>query len=97
MYGLLSKSYNNYRIQKEGYHGEKQVDIMYFSILETIVSVIILLLIFDMYLVDKFSLTNLAILLFILHVPFLGDLVGLFIVAYWIINYNKKSVLFSKM
>lgn len=97
MYGLLSKSYNNYRIQKEGYHDEKQVDIMYFSILETIVSVIVLLVIFDIYLVDKFSLVNLAILLFILHVPFLGDLLGLIIIGYWIINYREKSVLFPKI
>lgn len=100
MYGLLSQSYKNYRIKqdenKEGYRGGHSNACMLVSILEAMFTVIVLLCAFDIFMVEKFEVIYLALLLFSFYIPMIGELIALGVVVYWVVNMRERSVLFSK-
>lgn len=99
MYGLLSKAYNNYRIQndtREGYYAGHHGDAVILNLLEAIVTVAILMISFDIFLTEKLQLPYLALILFAFYIPFFGDIVALTILLYWVINVQNRSVLFSR-
>lgn len=100
MYGLLSKAYDNYRIQKEssveGYHGRNRSDCVMVSLLEAMLTVVVLLCVFDLYLVQKLDVIYLALILFSFYIPVLGEFIALAVLVYWFLNIRERSILISK-
>jgi len=101
MYGLLSKVYNEYRIRNEsnieGYrYKDKSSDCIVINIIEMLMTVIVLLALFDIYLINKLPIEYFVLILFCLYIPFFGDLLGLGICIFWILNIYDKSILFPK-
>jgi len=104
MYGLLSSMYNNYRINNATVDREKFRNgkaaiknalswpargvIMF---LEIALTVIALLALYDTYRVKNWDTWLLILVLILFFIPCIGDLVAIFIIAYWFVIIRPES------
>lgn len=106
MYGLLSQAYKNYRIKnttKEGFWTSHTVK-NYMSwpsrgtyyILEILLTILAILCLYDCFIVKGWDAWLLGLLLVLFFVPFIGDVLALAIIIYWITTVRSQSMLLSK-
>ena len=99
MYGLLAKAYNNYRIDNSTANRESFRTKQSLSwtakggilILELVFTVLVLLALYDIYLVRRLPTWLLIVFLVLLFVPVVGDVLGIVIILYWLLELGLRK------
>lgn len=94
MYGLLSTAYKNYRIEnstsnREAFHAKQSLSLTAkggILLLEMAFTVLVLVALYDIYLVKRWPSWLLIILLVLLFIPIIGDVIGIVVILYWMIE-----------
>jgi hypothetical protein len=111
VFGLLTSSYDNYRITNDAANRERFRQApkswlkQYVSwpargammLLEILVTVLALLALYDTYMVKQWPAWLLVAVLILFFLPLLGDVVALFIIIYWAVEVGGKSELLAKL
>jgi hypothetical protein len=109
MYGLLSKSYAAYRIndttnkhKKEGFWSNAKSHMSWpsrgaYYILEILLTLLSILCLYDCYVIKGWSTWMLILLLLLFFVPFVGDVLALGVIAYWLVECRQQSVVLAKL
>lgn len=99
MYGLLSNAYKNYRIENSTANRESFRTKQSLSwtakggilLLELVFTIIVLLVLYDIYLIKHWPTWVLIVFLVLLFIPVIGDIIGILIILYWLLEIGIKK------
>lgn len=111
MMGLLSSMYNNYRIrdntdaakkQHEGFRGAPAQYASFpargtYMIVAILLTILTILCLIDIYMVKGFSAWMLILLILLLLTPFLGDILAIAVIIYWVVECRPQSQILGKL
>jgi hypothetical protein len=98
MYGLLSNTYKNYRIENSTSNRESFRSKQSLSwtgkggilLLELAFTVLVLLVLYDIYSVKHWPSWLLIVFLVVLFIPVIGDVLGILLILYWLLEIGLK-------
>jgi hypothetical protein len=102
MFGLLTSTYNNYRINDSTANKEqfnKHSIGTYkswpyrgtFNLIEILLTIFSILVLWDCYITKKWDTQTFALLLVLFFVPYIGDILALCIIIIWFIDVRPNS------
>ena len=106
-FGLLSSMYKTYRIDnetKEGFRSKKAVknfigwpSMGAAVILEILLTILAILCLFDIAQTKTLDTWLVVLILVLFFIPYIGDIIALVLIIYWVIEVRPTSTLLKKL